>query len=503
MIYQFVVSFIAGIVFENFFHFGFAFAVFIFFIFSVLFFYSRFSKIFLAVGLGLALGILRISFVDTLPDQNLYKLVGQRISFEGIIIEEPDTRNTSARYTIRPGSFSTKSSILLVADRYPEFKYGDQIKVSGKLDLPKNFIGNNGEEFDYISYLSKDKIHFVIYRPEIEFVEGGKGSRFIGLLYSLKNIFIQKISDVVPEPDSSLLAGMIFGSKQSLGENLLADFKKVGLIHIVVLSGYNITVIAAGIFSLASYFGRRNLSFLVSAISIIIFSAMAGFSATVIRAAIMALIAIMARFLGRPSDALRWLFIAAFLMLFWNPLSLSGDPSFQLSFMATLGLIVFTPIVQEKFFDPAIRFLAKIKTPASVVSFLSNKFGIREIVSSTLAVQFFILPLLIKMSGQFSIISFLINPIVLPFVPLLMALGGLAGGLGIIPFVGKFLSWPFGAIAYVATQAVIYIVELSSRVSLASVSINSLSVFAILIWYVFYVFLYFKLKNNSSALSAF
>lgn len=490
--HAFIVSFLIGIIFENFFHFGFAFVAFIFFIFSVLFFYSRFSKIFLAVGLGLALGILRISFVDTLPDQNLYKLVGQKVSFEATISDEPDVRETSTRYTVLPDE--TNSFILLVAERYPELKYGNKIKVSGKLDLPKNFIGNNGEEFDYISYLSKDKIHFVVYRPEIEFLGGGKGSRFVGFLYSLKNIFIQKISDVVPEPDSSLLAGMIFGSKQSLGENLLADFKKVGLIHIVVLSGYNITIVAAGIFSLVSYFGRRNLSFLVSAISIIIFSAMVGFGATVIRAAIMALIAILARFLGRPSDALRWLFIAAFLMLLWNPLSLSGDPSFQLSFMATLGLVVFTPVVQEKFFDPMIRFLAKIKIPASVISFLSNKFGIREIVSSTLAVQFFILPLLIKMSGQFSVISFLINPIVLPFVPLMMALGGITGGLGVIPFLGKFLSWPFGAIAYAITQAVIYIVEFSSRIPLSSVSTGSLSIFAVFIWYAVYIFLYFKLK---------
>ena len=150
-----------------------------------------------------------------------------------------------------------KSSMLLVADRFPEFKYGDKIKVFGKLDLPKNFESDNGTEFDYISYLSKDKIHFLIYRPEIKKLEGYGGNKFVASLYSLKNILIKNISAVVPEPNSSLLDGVIFGTKQSLGQDLLDDFKKVGLIHIVVLSGYNITIIAVGIFWALSFLEKE------------------------------------------------------------------------------------------------------------------------------------------------------------------------------------------------------------------------------------------------------
>ena len=383
MLYQFVVSFVIGIIFEKIFNLGWSVALLIGLVSVVVFLFifskredTNFAKIFLIVGLAFALGILRMSWIDTSPDPNLSKLIGQKISFEATITDEPDVRDTSTRYTIRPDFSSeyvsectdifllensscspqsgsqgihkhipSKSMILLIADRYPEFQYGDKIKVSGKLDLPKNFTSDNGTEFDYISYLLKDKIHFLIYRPSIQKIDTGEGNKIVSSLYSLKNIFIKNISAVVPEPNSSLLGGVIFGAKQSLGTELLGDFQKAGLIHIVVLSGYNITIIAVGIFWVLSFFGKRNLSFILSILFIILFATMVGWGSTVVRAVIMSLVAILAQFLGRPADALRWLFIAGLLMLLWNPPILFYDPSFQLSFMATLGLILFSPFI--------------------------------------------------------------------------------------------------------------------------------------------------------------
>jgi competence protein ComEC len=489
MIYQFVASFISGIVFEKVFNFGWSIAVLIFLIsFFIFLYFSRSQGQPLKIApeglplilIALALGILRMSFVDTSPDANLIKLVGQKVSFEATISEESDVRDTSARYTIKPES--SKSSILLIADRFPELQYGDKIKVSGKLDLPKNFEG-----FDYINYLAKDDIYFLIYRPTIKKLEGDNANKIISFLYLVKNIFIEKISAIVPEPNSSLLSGVIFGAKQSLGTKLLDDFKKVGLIHIVVLSGYNITIIAAGIFYLMAYFGKRNLSFAVSVISIILFSIMVGLTATVIRACIMATIAILARFLGRPSDALRWLFIAGFLMLIWNPTILFYDPSFHLSFMATLGLILFSQYI--------FSFISNRK----ISEFIPTKFGIREIVASTLAVQFFVLPLLIKMSGFVSLISFLINPIILPLVPWVMALGALTGALGILPFVGTILSWPFGVLSYLLTQIIISATEFSAGIPFATLQTGSVSLFVIFIWYAGYGFVYWKLKIHTDS----
>lgn len=498
MTYQFLVSFVIGIFFEFIFNAGWSASLLItlvsFCIFLILYFQNDdtdIAKKILIIGLAFSIGVLRMSYSDIYPDSNLYKQVGQKISFEATISDEPDVRDAGARYTVKP-AISSKSLVLLIADRFPEYKYGDKIKVSGKLDLPKNFLTDSGNEFNYISYLAKDKIHFLIYRPQIKFIENGDENIFVSKLYLFKNYFIEKISNVMPEPNGSLIAGMIFGVKQSLGEDLLNDFKKVGLIHIVVLSGYNITIIAAGVFYFTSIFSKRNLGFIFSALLIFLFALMAGFSATVIRAVIMALISVLALYLGRPSDALRWLFIAGLLMLLWNPLLIFYDPSFQLSFIATLGLILFSEIIDKKFISQIIRLLIKIKVPISFITTL-EKIKMREIISSTLAVQLFILPLLIEMSGFVSIISFIINPLLLPLTPPIMAFGALTGAFGLLPFVGRILSWPFGAISYVLTQIIISVTEFSANLSLATFQTDSIPIYLIFIWYLGYGVLYWKL----------
>lgn len=499
MIYAAIVSFISGIVFEKIFSFGWSLSALIFLISLFIFFHLKKENDFnakrcLIIGLALGLGILRMGFVDISPDAHLAESVGQKISFEATVSAEPDARDDSVRYTVSPADSGSK--ILLVADRFPGFDYGDRIKVSGELELPENFDlpageagSDSGTEFDYVNYLAKDKIHFMIYRPQIEKI-GERDNKFFGALYSIKNIFIEKISDVVPEPNSSLLAGVIFGVKQSLGTELLDDFKKAGLIHIVVLSGYNITIIAAGVFYGLGYFGKRRLSFVASVLFISLFAFMVGLGATVVRACIMAFIALLARFLGRPADALRWLFIAALLMLAWNPLTLFYDPSFQLSFMATLGLIIFS--------QPVFNLITRSK----ISKFIPTKFALREIVSSTLAVQFFVLPLLIKMSGFVSLVSFLVNPLVLPLVPYAMGAGALTGAAGLLPFVGKILSWPFGAVSYLLSGYIINMTELAARLQFAILQTGATSFWVIVLWYGAYGFIWWKINRRVSGLSS-
>lgn len=545
MVYIISVSFALGILVEGLFHFGrgapvftsvLALAVYLSIIrfdlknkSSDIFSENKIDpKIFLAVGLALSLGILRVSFAAAEPDKELVSRIGQNINFEAVIVDEPDVRDVSIRYTIQPyyllasvsecsdifllknlscspqsGSQAiqkhspSKSRILFVADRFPEYKYGDRISVSGRLDLPKNFTNQNDIEFDYVSYLSKDRIHFVIYRPVVEKINESEGNKIVSLLYSFKNSYIEKISEVVSEPNSSFLSGIIFGAKQSLGKETLDNFRKVGLVHVVVLSGYNITIIAAGVFWLTKNFTKRNLGFIASAAVVLLFMIMVGLSATIVRAGIMALISILALFLGRPGDALRWLFIAGFLMLLWNPLLLSSDPSFQLSFMATLGLVLFSNIVDESLCSPIFN-RARKYFGEWFLNF-AHKLKLREIISSTLAVQLFVLPLLINISGEVSVMSFIINPLVLPIIPVAMVFGGLAGALGFLPFVGGILSWPFGALSYVATEIIIQLTELAAALPLSSIQTGSISPLVVMVWYVAYGFLYFKTNRSNNS----
>ncbi len=490
MIYLATISFALGILIAEFGQLGISLALFVFIVGGLVALIIQkenqyIAKIILLSCLFLAIGILRMSWAEPKIDKELLTHVGEKVTVLGKIADEPDWRDSGVRYVAQPENSASK--ILLVVNNFSDIEYGDKIKFSGRLDRPKNFVASadeadkdNNVEFDYVSFLAKDQIHFTIWNPEIEIVAVGQGS-LISKLYDLKNVFVSKIATVVPEPNSSLLAGLIFGVKQSLGSELLEKFRQVGLIHIVVLSGYNLGIIAYAVLLATSYFGKRNAGLLASGIFIILFAFMVGLGATVVRAGIMALLAILARFLGRPAKALRWLFIAGALMLLWNPLSLSSDPSFQLSFMATLGLILFSP-----FFYSLI---------AHKFSFIPEKFALREIIAATFAVQIFILPLLIKMSGEISLVSFLVNPLVLPVVPIVMALGALTGFAGALPFIGKIISWPFGALAFIASEFIIRVVEIFSALSFAVVPIGTLPLYVIIIWYAFYAYVYYKLKN--------
>ena len=189
----------------------------------------------------------------------------------------------------------------------------------------------------------------------------------------------------------------------------------------------------------------------------------------------MALIAILARQIGREGSALRALFLAGFIMLLYNPLSLLNDPSFQLSFMATLGLILFSPFVFSK------------------LSFISEKLGLREIASATIAVQLFILPLIINISGFISLVSFAANLLVLPLVPLAMLLGFLTGLTG---FISQIISWPFGVLSYLVSEVIIVIANFAGSLKYGQIHTGILPLWMVLIFYIGSVFFYLKIKKQ-------
>src|SRR3989344_2266646 len=160
---------------------------------------------------------------------------------------------------------------------------------------PKNFEqADTGSPVDYVSYLEKVGILHQFLRPNISRIGEGKGNIIKRELLLLKHAFLDRVSRVIPEPESSLLGGLLVGAKQSLGKDLLDDFRTAGVIHIVVLSGYNLTIVAEAIMRFFSFMPRMwGLS--LGGISIVLFSIMTRAGATVVRASIMALLALLAR----------------------------------------------------------------------------------------------------------------------------------------------------------------------------------------------------------------
>ena len=480
----FALSFTLGILLRSFVNLGTEFLFFLAFIavalFPVYFVYRVRAVLFVSLFLiGVAIGVFRFD-VSEISSRNfiLENQIGKNVLIEGVIASEPDERDDTAILVVKGESLyegdvhiPIKSKIRLTVSRYPEWHYGDRIIVKGLLARPKAFENKDtGKFFDYPGYLAAQNIYYEVKQAKVSFVNSGEGNIVLAKLFELKRAFLERTSRIIREPEESLLGGLLVGAKQSLGKELLDDFRKVGIIHIVVLSGYNITIIAD--------FIGRTLSFLprlyavgFSSLSIIFFAMLVGGGATVIRATIMALLVILARHIGRVYDVTTALLLAGFLMLLHNPKILVFDPSFQLSFLATIGLIYFSPVIEK------------------YIYFVPKKLGFRDIALSTVATQIFITPFLLYMTGTFSLSALPVNLLVLFVIPITMLFGFITG---IIGFLSTMVSVPFGYITSFFLSYIIFVVEKFASLPLSSYVLESVSLLLVFVFYIFYAALIVK-----------
>ena len=434
-----------------------------------------------------ALGLLRYEIKD-LPahDALLNKNLGQKVLVEGVVSDEPDKRENGVKLTfnfrnlIEDGKiFPVKGKGIMTTDFYPEFNYGDLLKIEGKLKKPKNFQNENGKSFDYVSYLGKDDIVYEIAFPKVELLSHGHGNFIKTKLYDFKNIFIGNFSQSIPEPHSSLLSGLLLGAKQSLGKDLLEDFRRAGVIHIVVLSGYNITIVAEAIMTAFSFLPKfGSMSF--GALGIVLFAVMTGGSATVIRASAMALLVVLAKATRRQYDITRALIIVGLFMLVQNPKILVFDSSFQLSFLATLALIYVSPIVEKK------------------LQFVTPRFKLREFATATISTQIFVLPLLLYKMGELSLVGLPVNILILAFIPLTMLFGFLTGA---ISFIGVAISLPFAFASYALLSYELKVVEIFSSLPFASISVPYFPAWVMVGVYAAYGIIIHRMTQNNKRVS--
>ncbi len=242
-----------------------------------------------------------------------------------------------------------------------------------------------------------------------------------------------------------LMEGFLLGEKSGLPQALTQAFVIAGLIHVVVLSGYNIGVVSEWTLRLLTLLLPRRFALAVAAAVIVLFALMAGGGMATIRACLMGLISILARYLRRPAAALRSLGLAVIAMLLYNPLVIF-DIGFVLSVLATLGIITLSPSIETK-----LQWLRAA--------------GARSTAATTIAVQIFVLPALLYYTGVLSFVSVPANVIFLPFVPLAMLLGFVAGMLALVhPFLALVPALAGGALLH----AMIAVTQLAASLPLAA-----------------------------------
>jgi competence protein ComEC len=447
---------------------------------SVVFAYFLFRKrrsqnvslVAFCIFFGLTIGLFRGGEVQKINQTSLSNLAQQTVSFEGRIVEYPDKREgytflTIGDISISDATVSEHERILIHAQRYPEYKYGDIVTVRGTLTPPTKTIESvEGAQsrFRYDNFLSKDNIYYVVYRPEISLKKYAEKS-FIGMLYYAKDKCVETSERYMNEPMSGLLVGILFGIKKALGSEMLGYFTAAGLVHLVVLSGYNIAVVIEGITRTTRLISKRGQAMLVT-LGVTVFILFVGPTPAVVRAGAMALLVLYARRYGANTQVLSVVALALALVTLYNSRSTLYDPGVALSFLATLGLIIFTPFFSH--------ILAKVP----------EKFLFRESIANSLSVILTTTPYLLWYMGTVSLVGLVTNLLVTALVPVVMLLGLLYVVSGVVvPQVSLVLSIPLSLLL----SFIIKVAEFFGTMSLATVSFN-ISTVTVTLLYIFVVF---------------
>ncbi|HLF28387.1 MAG TPA: ComEC/Rec2 family competence protein [Anaerolineae bacterium] len=375
-----------------------------------------------------------------------------RVTLIGVVDDDPDRRDTFVNLRVRAETLAWPDAdpipihglVLVHADRLTEFRYGDRLEVIGPLQTPPEFA-----TFNYRDYLAGAGVYSIIDRPRIERVARDQGSALLAALFDLKARARATIAAILPEPQAALLTGILLGDDAGLPPSVKDDFRFTGTSHIIAISGYNFSILIAMMSVPAvRLFGRRR-AFPILLLAVFAYTVLVGASASVVRAAIMGALVLTATYLGRQTAALNSLFIAAFGMTLLEPFTL-GDIGFQLSFAATLGLVLYTRPLQALTERGLTRLLSAFGSASRSASrdasykTAAKKFAgvLSDAVIVTLAAQITTLPVLIITFRQLSILTLLVNGLVLPAQSGVMVFGGLAllVGLALLPL-GQVVGW--------------------------------------------------------------
>lgn len=390
----------------------------------------RRTRFLAVIVISFLLGMMRVHTLPvpvSLPDLHAYE--GREVVGEGVVDRVYYSEAGNPTYVLVRGSlalpggksspvFDFSEMVSVHGFRFPAAREGGRIRVVGEL---AGFPASSSRALTTESVQAWN-----IRNPSrLDSREIDGMSRAVQYLYDIRERGEQAIHHLFPEPSSALLAGILLGSRGQLSRELTSALITTGTIHIVALSGYNITILASMITILLSRFLSRRATLVCAGASIALFVIMTGANAATVRAGIMGTLALIASLCDRLPRSLNALLAAAAAMIFIEPATMPFDIGFQLSVAATTGLLLLSDRFEEWF------------------RFLPNAGNIRSSFATTIAAQIATLPILLFSFGRISFIAPLVNLTVLPLIPLVMALGFIAVMVAlVVPALGSVAALP-------------------------------------------------------------
>lgn len=400
------------------------------------------------------------------PDVDASNVVKLRIENVEIITQSDDDRlqgepDITSYFEPMPGQIWLSSVM-----SFHNIKRGDHVEASGTLK------GGFGSFAATVSYGQLDHI---------------ERSDQADPLRDLRDGFGERLRSVIPAPAADLGMGILAGQKTALPADLSQAFIIASLTHIVVASGYNLTILirfARRLFAKVS----RLVALIFSSGLAIGFAALVGFSPSMTRASLVAMLSLVAWYYGRRFHPVALLAVVAAITVIINPTSVWGDVGWYLSFLSFVGVIILAPLLTAYFFGEK---QADNKEPTKT----SPMASLRQVFIETLSAQLVAAPIIALFMGQFSLYGMLANILVLPLLPLVMLLTFLSGVMAFLlpTAIASVIAWP-------ATQLLNYVIGIANWVSelpLAQSKVAiSLPVIVGMYVVIFGAIIYLKLKTR-------
>jgi len=399
------------------------------------------------------------------------------VEIQGMVTEEPDIHDRyclltfSANEIIVGGKRKEVSGTALIrVPRYPAYRYGDVLDVSGQLETP-----SQSGDFDYKAYLERQGIYSVIYYPVVEILDRGQGFKPLQWIYSLRERLSASLATALPEPQGSLAQAILLGLRGNVPDSLHEAFSRTGTAHLLAISGLHMSVIIAILLSLGVViFGRQRSLYIWLALALTwLYTLLAGMHPPVVRAAIMGSLFLVAEYLGRQRSAIIALAFAAAVMVGIQP-QLLWTVSFQLSFLAMAGLILLYPYFQAWGRQGTARMFGDREALVTTGGMISDLFAVS--LAATAAVA----PLIAYNFGIVSLVGLPATFLSLPSLPFIIVTSGLVAFVGLFASIAaQILGW----LAWLFLSYLAVLVQGFDALPHASLELSAISTWHVWVYY--------------------
>jgi competence protein ComEC len=441
-------------------------------LFGVIWHTQKYSYSFLlCVLIGLCCGGVRLLWWNPIEPAVVQTLYDVPHVYTGVITSFPELKQNEYLYTVKLYEVDGELmeipfKVKITTPRHIYHVRAEHIQLYGAIEAPFDSL-----EFSYKAYLARKYIFGIMRVSHMQDIEDP--TWYWDALGSLRYRLQASIYATYRYPYGGFLEGLLLGRKYGLSPELSDVFQTTGLTHIIAISGYNITLVILIMTRMFSFLGRY-AQIICSIIAVILFTILVGAEASVVRACLMGLVALAGLYFGRQTMVWNGLVWAMVFMTWYEPRTFLFDVGFQLSVVATIGVVALSKHTGEWF------------------SFLPVAFEIRESFALTIAAQITTLPLLIFYFQNISTVSPLANVLVAPFLPWAMCFGFLGAVFSFVPLLPDLL--------FLLTESllriVVFLASWCADIPYALIKLPQISV----VWMVlFYIGLVWFLVSGSSS----